>query len=356
MLSSKILIAAGAGKPQSGSYYPRPSLSGPERCIRQMTYWASGRDPDKQSGDRFILILDDSKWHEELTGDWLRKIYTLHSEQMGIDIFTLPFLSPEPRWCNVCKKSIPGNILHGHIDGILQDKETNEELMYEHKAINHFTFNRYWNGTLPIDYLTQSCLYFKGLKALIPNMKKGVLLIKNKNTSQYIDYMFTYDEERDICTITEIEHSNGDPIKTDQIIIEHILSDVADKFYGVYQHVQDKTLPERPYLPGTEFPCGYCNWEPSCWDGFEGEMGSDAVILPNEYIPKASQYRLITEMINGLKKEKDEIREDFILALTELKTTVGNAADFKAIMTIKKKEDGLPSITFTIRKIKREKK
>ena len=320
-----------------------------------MVYWSAQYPPDKEAGDRFVLVLDDSKWHEELTADWLRKIYTLHSEQMGVDIFRLDFLPSEPKFfCKTCRKWLPGNMLHGHIDGILQELfEPDLEYLYEHKAINHFTFNRYWNGDVPVDYLTQSCLYFKGLKSLMPHLNRGILLIKNKNTSQYIDYYFIYDEQTDVCTITEIEHSSGE-IKTSPIILKDILSDVADKFYAIYQNTIDRTLPVRPYLPNTEFPCGYCNWEPTCWDGYEGDFGNSAAALPEEYGYKSSRYLEITAEMKDLKEEKESLRSEFLRALTELKTTVGTIRHYKAIMTIKTKEDGGISQSFTIKRIKKE--
>ena len=100
MLADVIIKVAGMEGKERGEYYPRPSLSGPERCIRQMVYWASGIKEDKKMGDRFQMTIDDSSWHETLTGDWLQKTaFKLHSEQMEVE-------TPVGK---------------GHIDGILTD-------------------------------------------------------------------------------------------------------------------------------------------------------------------------------------------------------------------------------------------
>ena len=86
MLADVLVKVAGFEKEDHGLYTPRPSLAGPERCIRQIVYWANGTPEDRTIGDRFIMVLDDSSWHEHLTADWIRQsAYTLHSEQMHIN-------------------------------------------------------------------------------------------------------------------------------------------------------------------------------------------------------------------------------------------------------------------------------
>ena len=51
--------------------------------------------------------------------------------------------------------------------------------LWEHKAINHFTFNKYWNGENPVDYFTQVGIYTNALTDIIP-VKEALLLIKIK--------------------------------------------------------------------------------------------------------------------------------------------------------------------------------
>ena len=138
------IAAMEAAEKEPGKYYPRPSLAGPERCIRQMMYW--GMDtPQEKAGDRMWLVFNDSSWHEELTADWIRKTaFRLHSEQM----------------------KVKHDFLTGHIDGIATDI-LNIDRLWEHKAINHFSFEKYWNGKdgeLPLDNICQSCIYCKGLQ------------------------------------------------------------------------------------------------------------------------------------------------------------------------------------------------
>ncbi len=73
-----------------GAYRHRLSAIG--QCVRKLTYHAQGRTPEPFPG-RTILVFDDSSWHEELSADWIRRSgYTLHSEQMAVDIFKLDCL------------------------------------------------------------------------------------------------------------------------------------------------------------------------------------------------------------------------------------------------------------------------
>ena len=82
-------------------YYPRPSMAGPDRCIRQMVYLARGEEKEKALDGRVLHIFNDGHWHEELTIEWIQKTaFTLHSQQMRIRV------------------SMQGLTIGGSIDGI----------------------------------------------------------------------------------------------------------------------------------------------------------------------------------------------------------------------------------------------
>jgi len=106
MIADIILkVAAMQGEEEGNhAYYPRPSLAGPERCIRQMVFWGMGIERQALPG-RAVMIFDDSSFHEDLTGDWIRKsAFQLHSEQMKVDV-----------------GEKYGIYLQGSIDGIITD-------------------------------------------------------------------------------------------------------------------------------------------------------------------------------------------------------------------------------------------
>ncbi len=271
---------------EEAPYAIRPSLASPEtaedpgRCRRAMTYWRRGEPPAPWPG-RFLMVLDDSSWHEELTADWIRKTaYRLHSQQMPVDIPLQKPLGAE-RVCHRCRRRIQPILMHGHIDGVLTDLLWVDRL-YEHKALNHFTFQELSRGAFPLDYLTQGCLYLTGLKQLDPTAHEVLLLVKNKNTSAYLEYRFTYEPEVDLCHVIELVGSDGTRRDLD-ITLPGLVMAALKKFEEVEAHHAAGTLPSRPYTRDS-WRCGYCRWAQTCWDGYEAEHQALAkdVALPNE--------------------------------------------------------------------------
>ena len=185
MIANILHTAAGMER-EEFKYRHRPSGAGPERCIRELVYKAKETTVDRQINDRILHIFQDGHWHEELTNDWIRKTtYKLHSEQMTVEC---------------------GYGLKGHIDGIIEDMLGNEYL-YEHKGMNHFTFQRYEKDTRPLDYFTQCALYLKGLMKVNPDINKAILLVKNKNTSAFLEFILRYDDQTDTLYLISMAFS-----------------------------------------------------------------------------------------------------------------------------------------------------
>ena len=225
-------------------YYPRPSLSGPERCERQMVYWGLGFSGNPLPG-RTIVLFDDSSWHAELTLDWLRKsVYRVHSTEMRID----------------CGEKY-GICLQGSIDGIVTDI-LGKDYLLENKSINHFTFQRYWTGELPQDYMSQIALYFRGVQKINPDIHEGIILVKNKNTAQYLEFVMEY--KTDDLLIKEMINSRNEK-KVINTTINNITDLAFSKFARVKKAIKDKNLPKRPY-ESNSWQCEYCAYNKICWE------------------------------------------------------------------------------------------
>lgn len=292
MLSKLILQVAGMEREESQDYRPRPSIAGPDRCIRQLCYWSQGYQRDKELADRYILTIDDSTFHEYLTGDWINKTaFKLHSQQMEVVI-----------------DLHPGLVFKGHIDGIITDM-LGVDRLYEHKAINHFSFQRYLNGEIPRDWITQGCLYLKGLQKVNPDITEMVLMVKNKNTAQYIDYRIALKD--DVASIVEVETSTGDEIKIERPL-ENVLRDVAIRFMEVERNKQMQIIPARPYPIDTTFPCGYCSWEFTCdsaeMELFDSNIKRDVIDL-SEIGNLLIEYNQIKQIEDANKPAKEALRE-----------------------------------------------
>lgn len=287
-------------------YRRRPSSAGPERCIRSMVYHASKVAPEPFPG-RAMMIFDDSSWHEELTNDWIRKsAFRLHSEHMRVDTAVGP----------------------GEIDGIITDL-LGVDRLYEHKAINHFSFQRIWGGEWPLDYFTQATIYLDGLIKIQPEMSEMLLLVKNKNTAQYMDFIAKYDAAQDTLTVIEAERSDGETMKVG-LVMPNIVKNAVEKFDQVDSHVFAGTLPERPYEYGTEFPCGYCRWGKVCWETYEeefGELKTDAE-LPEEIADKIRFYQEIGGQKKDMTDQYEEISKEIKLTLQSAGVRKGRAGEY----------------------------
>jgi len=270
-------------------YYPRPSYSGPERCLRAICYEAQGYP--KRLSDRFYAILDDSSWHEELTLDILRRSsFRLHSEQMVVE-------------CGeVVHRGSPFKI-KGRIDGILTDLSGVDRLL-EHKAINHFSFERYSQDEFPVDYLSQMAFYFVGLSKVQPEIREGILLMKNKNTSQYIEFFVSYDVSEDILRVHEVIRSDG--MRRDGREFSGLYRGSIDRFMEVERHRVEGTLPPRQYEPG-DWHCSYCSFEEICNSSYAKEFSSLSEAMDFREIE--GEVRRYSEL-SSLKRRTEILIED----------------------------------------------
>jgi len=299
-------------------YYPRPSLAGPDRCIRQMVYWGMGIARKPLPG-RAVIIFDDSSFHEELTDDWIRKsAYQLHSEQMKIDIGTKY-----------------GIHLIGHIDGIVTDL-TGQDIHFEHKAINHFTFQKYWTGEIPQDYIFQTCLYNLGLKKDNPDINQSLLLIKNKNTSQYLEYLINYED--DTATIIQRINSQGETIEMGEVI-KSITDSAFNKFAVVSDYIKQKKLPLRQY-DIDDWHCQYCGWKQLCWGDYEKEfqeLKTDEM-LPNEIADMVRYSKELAGHRLDMEKEEKVLKEKIKTTMKDAGVREGKAGEYLCILKLQKRE------------------
>jgi hypothetical protein len=316
MLSRIIVGVAGMEKEKRQKYYPRPSSAGPERCIRQMTYHSRNIPEDSQMGDRFVIVLNDSSFHEELTADWLRlTAFQLSSEQMEVE---------GPMVC--------GKPLKGSIDGVITDLLSLDRL-WEHKAINHFTFQKYWSGTWPLDYITQCVIYIIGLSKVNPAINQAVLLIKNKNTSQYMDMVIEYDFETDTASVIEMEKSSGEVfVMKDEplFVFPNVMSDAVKKFETIQMHTEAETLPDRPFEVGTDYPCSYCSWQETCWQDYEQEFKKliEDVELEKEMEEKCRYYLEVDMHLKNSDSEAKELKAGIMATMKSLGARSGRIGPY----------------------------
>lgn len=311
MLAEVILKVAGmvyAEQEGHGEYYPRPSLAGPERCIRQLVYWACGEQLKPLPG-RAVVVMDDSSWHEELTSDLVRKsAFQIHSAQMPVtipDAFT--WRGTDMIECATCGEKHRACDVHGHIDFIVTDILGVDRLV-EHKALSHFGFEGIWGGNLPLDYLTQHAIYLRGAGLLNPDLKEGLLLIKNKNQSAYLDFLVEYDAASDSLLVKKMTHHTGEVIEINQTL-EKITQTAFAKFAKVDSYRAAGELPDRPYAID-HWRCEYCGFNQLCWSSWADEHQSLATEqdLENEIADLVRYEREVSANVGEMNKEKEGLR------------------------------------------------
>lgn len=289
------------------AYRPRPSLAGPERCIRQLAYMAgAGEGEKKPLPGRAVMVMDDSSWHADLTLNWLRKSgYTVHSEEMEIEI----------------------EELKGSVDAVITDLLGNDYVL-EHKAIAHFSWESFAKKEkLPLDYLTQLALYIRGIKKVNPEISKGILLLKNKNQSGYLDYLCELRGDN-LHILTRANHL-GEVTDLNEVVLENVIANAFEKFRIVEEYKKAGTLPDRQYEIDS-WRCDYCPYTQTCWSGWQKEHENLAIGIELEgEIADLIRYRQEVSAHEGeMRKEKDELTEKIKNILKEKGIRSGKAGEY----------------------------
>lgn len=336
-------------------YYPRPSIAGPERCERQMVYWARGETGKPMPG-RALVVMSDSSWHEELTADLIRKsAFQLHSEQIPITIAgAFPWLNNQGQYaCHVCGEIVFRSSCHGHADFIVTDL-MGQDWLIEHKGISQFSFDallkaqapkpnenlreyvkdvrKLWE-LLPLDYLAQTAIYMNGLRKLNPDLSLALLLMKNKNQSGYLEFTLQYDDPGDTLTVIDRVHHTGEKVPIN-IMIENITRDAFAKFADVEKHLQAQTLPDRAYEID-HWRCTYCQFYETCWRDWPAEhaqLGTDADVA--EIADAARLHKELGAQIKDMTDQRSEVGQTIKDTLTKLGVRQGRAGEYTVDWTV----------------------
>lgn len=317
----KILEMANKEEPDH-VYYPRPSLAGSERCIRQLVYSATNTERNSDLSGRTLSIFEDGSLHELAMGDLIQKsAFHLHSEQMKIEVAML------------------GLTLKGSIDGVVTDLLGNDRLI-EFKSSNHFSFERYWNKeTYPENYFAQVSIYCRGLQAVNPDIHEIVLLIKNKNNSAFLEYLLNYERETDTLTVLKKANHLGDQViihtEKKPEIREKIVEKAFQKFLDVNAHAAAGTLPDRPF-PSDSWQCEYCAYNRTCWSTYSEEVESmaESVELEPELADEVRYYKQLSAEITDQEKVKKAMRDKLLAVMQEKQAKVGKIGEYLVKMSI----------------------
>ncbi|WP_447973942.1 PD-(D/E)XK nuclease family protein [Nitrospira sp. Kam-Ns4a] len=299
-------IAAMEAAEREVAYRPRPSSAGPEDCLRKLVYFARGT-PREPLLDRLAMVLDDSSVHEELTAKWIEQSgFTLHDRQMRVEIAT------------VTHQGRPFT-LAGSIDGLVTDFGGHTWL-WEHKALATYSWERYWEGAWPLNYFTQCALYLTGLqRAGWTAVTEALLLMKNKNTADYLEFRLAYDPDGDELRVLErIKGSTGERVDLTgrpDAVFRQVRAQAIARCDAVEAHWAAGTLPERPYVEPQSFPCGYCPYRQRCWQNWTPQALDQRITLSPEDAVLVAEYQALSEELRPKYRRKEELADQLKLLL-----------------------------------------
>jgi hypothetical protein len=176
----------------------------------------------------------------------------------------------------------------------------------------------------------------KGAQALNPALNEALLLIKNKNTAQYMEFHIVY--EADTATVIERCHSTGERIPMDYKL-EHITESAIQKFINVQGYIDNKTLPKRQYGIDS-WRCEYCGWYQECWKNYQEEFEalSTRGMLPNEAADAVRYYKELAAQETDIKKEKEKMKEIVKLAMKEIEAREAAAGEYICKLSLGERE------------------
>ncbi len=302
------------GPVYSAPWHPRPSAADPEKCIRAAVYQGLDIEPQPFPG-RAGLVFDDGEWHEELTQDWLRgSAYQIHSIQIPLTVAKLDWIEPGLwRWCEICRAWVRAEDFHGHADWIMTDP-LGRDILTEHKSSSRFGWHKWLEGALPLGHIAQTGCYLVGAHKLNPDLTRAVLLIKCKDTAQYLDFVLELvgNDLHLIEAEVSMDQAPIDLIRDETTrwqfakggrVWSNFLTDILDRFRLIQGYLDRRTLPRRMYALGEDWQCDYCRWGKVCWKDYEQEVKAAGSIK----VPGLATLLEERERLAPMTKRREEV-------------------------------------------------
>ena len=306
----------------NGGYYPRVSQAG--SCPRALTYKLRGIEETDPLSDKSLSTFHEGHTQEDVTLDLLSDTdFELADGQLGLNVATLPGVTGEPRWCRECKKNIPYEVLHGHIDSILYTDEAT--YLWEHKALGDFAYENL-NNEFPEGYVTQCCCYIAGLQNLGMDVKEAILLCKKKSTGEFRQIHILFDVDSDVAVVTNCW--SGKRGALDYVIKKNVDLHVEVENHGdIFSN-----MPDRPY-DYDHWKCRFCQYRTECWSTFPDEIKDfeKAIDLPTSdpLYQKLGALKTAREVKKEVEAEEKKARSEVASELTDRSFKAGQVGDLR---------------------------
>ncbi len=323
-----------------GFYYSPSNLGG---CDRELYMQAKGLW-SLAPGNRLLGIFRDGEAHEELTGSRLEKagVRIVHA-QKGCSL-ALPdnelirssrnIAGVSFHQCPVCGEALPSPCLHGHIDFVVQNPLTKRPEIIEHKAVNTHS----WQATVErlteqggrgawahhTRYCVQLGLYLVSLSRQegLPDAE-GVLLMKDKNTAQFLDIRLRYEAPSDILRVVGAAVEGRSVMGEDgAFAVRGFMGHAVNKVMRIERAV--RAPEERHMLRVPEAQCSSCAARTACRSEFhvpvEADTGETGLTVPAtaEIASRMVEMKRLKDEIAALERRRDGIKSYLVSVLKTL--------------------------------------
>jgi len=235
-----------------------PSDAG--KCLRALVYQWRGETPKTPDGRRFFVFSDGNLHHQAI-------IKQLEEAGITVTMKEAPLRDKERN-------------ISGKMDALI--KMDNNYYVLEIKSISHMGFDEVMRTGAREEHVLQLQLYLHYVQNIFKiNARQGIILYKNKNTSDFADFPIDYDET--------------------------YVQGFFNQLKQIEEHLKVNTLPERSY-ERKDWHCSYCDYRETCWAGIPAKKiveikDEELINLLGEFI-FAKEQRKDFEEKEGLLSER----------------------------------------------------
>lgn len=306
-------------------FYLSPSRAG---SCKRLLYFEATEGVEEDTDDPLTIqrrhIFEDGRMHEDLTISWLssERSVSITDRQRPVNLkvprnFQLSHLI---EFCGLCQTSVPRGYLHGHIDGIYN--VDNRKGLFEHKAVNDSTFNLFRRKGVSLNYLQQASLYMRGL-----DLTEGVIVVKNKNSANYLEVELAYNKKKDVLTVVSQSILNGSSRYVNKEYFG-ITMEAFKNFKAFEDYISNNQIPPREFSEH----CSICPARARCEEVFFNverpgytHSNSLARAMPASFLDKVREYNRLKQQASAIYDRMDELKSEII---TDMNTYRINSAEF----------------------------
>jgi|GEM_PF-1544094 len=240
-----------------------------ESCLRQVVYnWLDTQKDPPRNYNKFF-IFDDGNLHHQSILEHIKKLkYAKNPADVTLIAAEFPFVDKERN-------------IKGRIDAVLAIND--RYYVMEMKSANRDSFIKHKeDGSAEESHISQLQTYMYYARDIFKfPIDKGIVLYKCKDTSEFCEFLYDYDES--------------------------IVKNFFEKIKIIEKFLNDKVLPERQYTL-KDWQCQYCDYQSICWKDYKLELKKKYEKITDEELTQLlSNYIDVKRRMGELEKNSEEL-------------------------------------------------